>query len=167
MSGNKMDSAVPDQTDSCGDRQDESKTTKQDEEATQAPPGTSLDVPAVTGQSRVKGSLTLCYEDNIKHTIPYDSSIQGCQTIDLPQQYQEMAFDRLELAHGKFVLYSRKNGSGRAKTVESISGYREYSAEDIGFSVVKSVKILGKVSFAPVKVHKGRLYFSVIIRHRD
>ena len=162
-----MDSAVPDQTDSCGDRQDESKTTKHDEEAIQAPPGTCLDVPAVAGQPRVRGSLNFYYEDNIKHTIPYDSSIQGCQTIDLPQQYQEMAFDRLELAHGKFVLYSRKNGSGRAKTVESISGYREYSAEDIGFSVVKSVKILGKVSFAPVKVHKGRLYFSVIIRHRD
>ena len=186
----KMDSAVPDQTDSSGDRQDESTNRKQDTEAqnplkaksqrltTKKRPGPYscvkvlpksqvIDDPYVNGAGSGSGSLTLCYENNIKHTIPYNYSIRECQTIDIPLQFQEMAFERLELAHGEFVLYSRKNGSGRAKTVESISGYREYSAEDIGFSVVKSVKILGKVSFAPVKVHKGRLYFSVIIRHRD
>ena len=91
----KMDSAVPDQTDSSGDRQDESTNRKQDTEAqnplkaksqrltTKKRPGPYscvkvllksqvIDDPYVNGAGSGSGSLTLCYENNIKHTIPYN-----------------------------------------------------------------------------------------------
>ena len=58
-------------------------------------------------------------------------------------------FDRLEVAHGKFVLYSRKDGQGTSKLVESIFGFREFSAETVGFSVVKSI-MTGKFHLFPL-----------------
>ena len=104
---------------------------------------------------RVIGSLSLIYSQSQTNLlqvqsiviIPYFSLVQGCKTTNLPLPYKKMKFERLELAHGEFVLYSGRNGKGTSKLVFS-SGDREYSVEEIGFSVVKSVKMgRGEVSF--------------------
>ena len=99
-------------------------------------------------QSSLSGSLILHFRDNNKqHRILYDGSIQGCQTINLPQEYRRMKMNRIEVAHGIFFLFHGRNGKGRrSQLVDSISGYEELSAEQVGFSSVKSVKI-GKASF--------------------
>ena len=102
-------------------------------------------IPPVVLPPSVKGSLILHYENNTEQFIPYDTNIQGCQTIELPQQ----KVDRIEVAHAKFVLYSGRNGRGASHPVDSIDGPSQYTAEQLrtaGLHKVRSVKI-GKDSF--------------------
>ena len=96
-----------------------------------------MDVPSPGEIPQVGGSLMLHYPNNTTYTINYDSSTQDCQRINLPLPLKTMKFVRIELAHAKFVLWSRRNGRGMSKPVNSISGYSEY--KKIGFSKVKSV----------------------------
>ena len=67
--------------------------------------------------------------------------IQECQTVPIPPDCRRMKFDRIEVAHGIFSVYLGRNGRGKMKSLNSISGFAEYRKEDIGFSKVKSVKI--------------------------
>ena len=61
--------------------------------------------------------------------------------INLPAPYKRMRFDRIETTHGIFALYRGYNGRGIGKSVNSFDDYFEYTAEDVGFSKVKSVMV--------------------------
>merc|ERR1712183_1135807 len=81
-----------------------------------------------------RGSLTLHYEDNSTRKFDYSSSM-GCNVINIKPR-QRIA--RAVVASAHFVLFNRKNMRGRQATFSS-NQEREYSAEDVGFTRVKSI----------------------------
>ena len=97
--------------------------------------------------SHVNGSLKLYYQNNTQHRVLYDNSIQDCVMINLPFPFRRLKMVRIEVAHGRFVLYRGLNGRGRSWHVDSTSGLTENSAGEVGLSHVKSVKT-GKASFS-------------------
>ena len=97
--------------------------------------------------SCVNESLKLFYQNKTHHQVLYDSSMQDCVMINLALPFRRMKMVRIEVAHGRFVLYRGLNGRGRSWHVDSTSGLTEYSAGEVGLSHVKSVKT-GKASFS-------------------
>ena len=99
-----------------------------------------LDVPQQSPeQPIVVGSLTLHYQDNSTLQIFYDSSSQDCMVNHLPRK----KIAKVELHSSQFVLYTKKNWTGRSATVSAV-GNKKFSAEEIpGITRVKSVKQQG------------------------
>ena len=105
-----------------------------------------LDQGSVNEIAQQDGSIILHYQNSNKpHTILCDSSQQD-EIINVPEEFRGLKLDRVEVAHVSFVLYSKLDGRGESKPVDSISGLNEFFAETVGMSFVKSVKI-GKASF--------------------
>ena len=100
-----------------------------------------LDQGCVNEIAQQDGSIILHYQNNTKkHKILCDSSQQD-EIINVPEEFRGLKLDRVEVAHVTFVLYSRLDGRGQSKLVDSISGPKEVSAEDVDLPSVKSIKI--------------------------
>merc|ERR1712154_609680 len=100
-----------------------------------------LDQGSVNEIAQQDGSIFLHYKNsNTPHTILCDSSQQH-EIINVPEKFRGLKLDRVEVAHVSFVLYSRLDGQGESKPVDSISGPKDVSAEDVDLPSVKSIKI--------------------------
>ena len=95
---------------------------------------TGLQDPSETASST--GSLILHYDDNTSYRINYDSSSNHCKVNNLPRKKKII---KVVVNAAQFILYKGKKWNFRSKLVTSV-GSREYSAKEIGFKRVKSVK---------------------------
>merc|ERR1712154_265825 len=85
------------------------------------------------------GVLIFYYKDNTQtFKILYGSSNTG-EIINIPNEFLRLELDRIEVRHGSFMFYSRKDGRGASMFLDSIYGVRELAKEEIGFTV-KSVR---------------------------
>ena len=82
--------------------------------------------------------VILHFTDGTQHKVVVDSSNQDCKVNNIPRGKR---IAKAEVASGDFILYSKRTWSGRQKVVGS-GGNRDYSADVVGFTKVKSVQIL-------------------------
>ena len=80
------------------------------------------------------GSLILHYEDNSTLRIDYDSSME-CEVINMKKKERMV---RAVVSSAHFLLFNRKNLKGLQTTVSS-TREREFSAEEVGFTKVRSI----------------------------
>jgi len=90
---------------------------------------------ATTPLSPSVGSLILHFEDGTQHKIVHDRSGQDCKVNNIPRK----RITRVEVANADFILYNNPKWRGKQMRVGSV-GNMEYTADEVGFTWVKSVE---------------------------
>ena len=91
------------------------------------------------------GSLILRTKDNTNHTFHYNRASQDCEVENLPEG---LRVSSLEVTSSTFTLFSKKNGSGSEKTVET-EQTEIFDASEINVNwKVKSIRRNGCTGFA-------------------